>query len=109
MVSVGVSKYGCTGLIFVEQGTKVNSAYNRNVLLCKQLLPAIRHIAGDFYTFQQDNTPAHRTRETVTLLRNETPDFIKPDLLSPDSPDPNPVDYNTWGAMQCRNEFIRSQ
>ena len=28
------------------------------------------------FTFQQDNTPAHRARETVHLLTHETPDFI---------------------------------
>jgi len=33
---------------------------------------------------QQDNAPAHRARETGELLRNETTDFIKPDLLPPD-------------------------
>ena len=32
MVSVGVSKLGRTGLIFVEPGVKVNGTYYRNVL-----------------------------------------------------------------------------
>jgi len=47
MVSVAVSKLGCSGLVFVEPGTKVNGAYYTDELLSKQLLPAIRHIAGD--------------------------------------------------------------
>jgi transposase len=102
MVSVAVSKLGCTGLVFVEPGVKVNGAYYRDVLLSEQLLPGIRHIAGDVYVFQQDNAPAHRARETVELLRRETPQFIGPNLWPPNSPDLNPVDYRIWGLMQER-------
>jgi len=47
-----------------------------NILLHQQLLPAIRGLSGNFFTFQQDNAPAHRARETVHLLTHETPDFI---------------------------------
>ena len=102
MVSVAVSKLGCTELMFVEPGAKVNGVYYREVLLSQELLPAIRRIAGDFYTFQQDNAPAHRARETVQLLRAETPDFITPDMWPSNSPDLNPVDYRIWGVMQER-------
>jgi hypothetical protein len=102
MVSVAVSKLGCTGLVFVEPGVKVNGAYYREVLLSQGLFPAIRRIAGDYYTFQQDNAPAHRARETVQLLQAETPDFITPDMWPPNSPDLNPVDYRIWGVMQER-------
>jgi len=35
----------------------------------------------------------HRARETVDLLRQETPHFIPPDLRHPNIPDLNPVDY----------------
>ena len=41
MVSVGLSTLGCTDLIFVETGAKVNGAYYREVLLTQHLLPAI--------------------------------------------------------------------
>ena len=41
MVSVAVSKLGCTELIFVEPEVKVDSAYYRDVLLSHQMLPAI--------------------------------------------------------------------
>ena len=41
MVSVAVSKLGCTKLIFVEPGVKVDGAYYRNVPLLHQMLPAI--------------------------------------------------------------------
>ena len=67
MVSVAVSRLERTDLFFVAPGTKVNGQYYRDVLLRQQLLPAIRGLSGDFFTFQQDNAPAHRARETVLL------------------------------------------
>jgi len=102
MVSVAVSKLGCTGLIFVEPGIKVNGAYYRDVLLQKEMLPAIRSVAGELFIFQQDSALAHHARETVSLLERETPRFIGPDLWPPNSPDLNPVDYKVWGVMQER-------
>jgi len=40
MVSVSVSKLGCT-LIFVDPGVEVNGAYYRDVLLSQQLLSGL--------------------------------------------------------------------
>ena len=99
MVSVGISKLGCTqsGLVFVESGAKVNGVHYRDVVLCKQLLPAICHFATDCYTFQQDSAPAHRARSTV--LRRETPYFIAPELWPPNRRDLNPVDYKIWEVL----------
>ena len=102
MVSVGVSKLGCTNLIFVDPGVKVDGAYYRSVLLSKQLLPIMRQVSGDYFIFQQDSAPAHRARETVELLKRETPAFISPGLWPPNSPDLNPVDYKIWSVMQQR-------
>ena len=101
MVSVGVSALGRTGIHFVEPGVKINGAYYRDVLLMQNLLPDIRELS-EFYVFQQDGAPAHRARETVELLTNETPDFIPPTLWPPNSPDLNPVDYKIWSVMQER-------
>jgi len=39
---------------------------------------------------------ANRARETVDLVRQETPDFIPPDLWHPSNPDLNLVDYKIW-------------
>ena len=72
------------------------------MLLRQQLLPAIRSVSGDFFTFQQDSAPAHRARVMVVLLSAETPDFISPLDWTPNSPDLNPVDYAIWGIMQER-------
>ena len=102
MVSVGASKLGCTYLIFVDPGVKINGCYYREVLLSQQLLPAIRQVSGDFFVFQQDSAPAHRARETIKLLQRETPALISPDLWPLNSPDLNPVDYKIWRVMQDR-------
>lgn len=102
MVSVGVSSLGCTELIFVEPGVKINGAHYRDVLLAQHLLPAIRGQSGDYFIFQQDGAPAHRARDTVTFLRRETPEFISPSLWPANSPDLNPVDYKVWGVLQDR-------
>ena len=52
--------------------------------------------------FQQDSAPAHRARETIKLLQQETPAFISPDLWPPNSPALNPVNYKICGVMQIR-------
>ena len=93
---------GMTDLIFVDPGTKVNGRYYRETLLLRQMLPAIKRVAGDTFVFQQNSAPAHRARETIELLQRETPGFISPDLWPPNSPDLNPVDYKLWGVMQQR-------
>ena len=47
MVSVGVSKLGCTHLIFVDPGVKINGHYRgREVFLSQQLLPAVRQVSS---------------------------------------------------------------
>jgi len=56
---------GVAGLFFVESGVKVDGKYSQDVLLSQQMLPAIRHVAGDNFVFQQDIAPAHRVRDTV--------------------------------------------
>ena len=73
-----------------------------DVLLGQYLLPAIRFVAGDFFTFQQDNAPAHRAGDTVEFLSRNTPDFISPLLWPPNSPDLNPVDHEVWDVLQQR-------
>jgi len=99
MVSVATSKLGCSPLFFVELG---DGRYYWDVLLKQQMLPVVHRIAGDTYVFQQDSAPAHRARDTVQLLQQETPELILPDLWPPNSPDLNPVDHRVWGLMQER-------
>ena len=106
MVSVAVSKLDCSGLVFVEPGTKVNGAYYRDELLSQQLLPAIRHIAGNTIVFQQDSAPSHRARDTIALLANETAQFIGPDLWPRIVQTLTP--WITSFGESCRNVRIRS-
>jgi len=65
MVSVRVSKLGCTQLIFVDPDVTINSCYYREVLLSQQLLPTIRQVSGDFFVLQvtRECTGAHGTRD----------------------------------------------
>ena len=104
MVSVAVSKLGCTELIFVEPGVKVDGTYYRDSLLSHQMLPAFRHLAGDVFVFQKDSAPAHHARATVEYLRHATSEFISPDhhLWPPNNSDLNPVDYKIWCCVQER-------
>ena len=79
MVSVTVSKLGCTELIFVDPGVKVDgNTYHRDVLLSQQMLPSIRQIAGDLFVFQQDSAQAHHAHATVKYLCQVTPEFMSP-------------------------------
>src|SRR6218665_1969487 len=64
MVSVAVSKLGCTELFFVEPGMKVSGEYYRNVLLLEKILPAIWGMSSDFFIFQQDSAPEHIEQRT---------------------------------------------
>jgi len=63
----------------------IDAKFHKNPLFClrdfqffqtvvtnlkQQLMPAICSVS-DFFTFQQDSTPAHRARETVALLSAE--------------------------------------
>jgi len=66
------------------------------------MLPAIKHVAGDAFVFQQGNASSHRAKDTIKLLQQETLDFTGPDLWPPNSPDLNPVDYKVWDVMQQR-------
>jgi len=78
LVSLTASTLGCTKLIFIEPGAKINGQYYWDVLLTQKLLSAIRSIAGDMFVFHQDNAPAHRGRDRVELLRRKIPQFISP-------------------------------
>lgn len=79
----------------------MNSIAGTALQLLRDLLPDIREFCA-LYLFQQDDAPAYRARETVGLLKNETPDFIPPTLWPPNSPDLNPLDYKIWGIMKER-------
>jgi len=93
MVSVALSELGCTQLIFVEPGVKVNDTCYRDELLSNNMLPALCQIDGEQFIFQQDNMLAHRAGE---FFRRSSSQFITPDLWPPNSTDLNPVYYKIW-------------
>jgi len=76
MVSVAVSSLGATQLHVLEPGVKVNGDYYRNTVLLNMLLSDIRSVFRDYYVFQQAGAPAHRARDTETMLQRETSEFI---------------------------------
>jgi hypothetical protein len=100
MVSVAVSKLGKTSPFFVVPKAKVNSSYYCEEVLERGLLPEIRKLSGEDFTFQQDGAPAHRSRQTIAFLGQNVPAFIEPENWPPNSPDLNPVDYSIWGSLQ---------
>jgi len=51
---------------------KVSGHYYRTVLLSQQMLPAIKHVAGNTFVFQQDNDPSHRACDTIKLLQQKS-------------------------------------
>ena len=99
-----VSKLGCTNLIFVEPGAKLNGQYYRDMLLMQKLLPVIRSIAGDVFVFQQDNAPAHRqhivlvTQSSFGAVRHPSSSV----LTCGQSTVLTSVDYRIWGKLQER-------
>ena len=100
IVSVGISKLGCTDLVFVDEGVKINGAYYCNVLLSKQLLSLMREVSGESFVFQQDNAPLPSTPARDTVRLNSS--LLLPDLWPANSPDLNPVDYRIRSVIQQR-------
>jgi len=60
-------------LVFIQPGAKVNCVCYGDVLLNKNIPPAIHSIAEETFTFQQDNAAAHRARDTVEYLSRHSP------------------------------------
>jgi len=100
VVSVAVSNLRQTSLVLVQPGAKVNSSYYCDVVLNQCLLPDIQKLSGNNFTFQQYGAPAHRSRQTVAILRLCVSESMEPENWPPNSPDLNPVDYSIWGALQ---------
>ena len=87
-------------LVFVQPGAKVNSSYYCDVFVNEGLLRDIRKFSDNNFIFQQDGAPAHCSRQTVVFLCRHVPGFVEPENWPPNSPDLNPVDYLTLGALR---------
>ena len=65
MVSVGVSRMGKTGIVFVEPGAKGNNEYYCQIVIGGGLLPDIRARCQRYsWTLQQDSTPSRSSSLT---------------------------------------------
>ena len=105
MVSVSVSKVGKSSIFFVELGAKVNGAYYREKLLTS-MIPEMDRLTGyQPYVFIQDGARSHTANETVRFLNQQQYlTLLQPNMWPPNSPDPNPVDYCVWSALE-RNVY----
>jgi len=100
MVSIFVSKIGMIELIFVIPGMTVNDQYYCDVLLSQQMLPAIKHVAGDTFVFQQDNAPYHRARTPLNCYSKKRRTSLVLISGHQTAQTLHLVDYKVWGVMQ---------
>ena len=105
MVSVAVSKVGKLSIFFVEPGAKVNGAYYREKLFAS-MIPEMNRLTGyQPYVFMQDGARSHTANETVKFLNQQRYlTLLQPNMWPPNSPDPNPVDFCVWSALE-RNVY----
>ena len=72
MVSAAISKLGCSEMIFVLPGAKVDSAYYCNILLSQHMLPAIHQLAHVYDCTCSSRTacrPTAHVRQSIFCLR----------------------------------------
>jgi len=56
------------------------------------LLSNTQKLSGNSFSFQQDGTSAHHSRQTVAFLSLHVPEFVETENWPSNSPDLNPVD-----------------
>ena len=105
MVRAGVSAKGKTPLIFVPQGVKINAKnYEEHILE-----PVVKNhsetmFQGGQFLLQQDEAPAHASKQAQGWLRNNVSDILTKEEWSSSSPDLNPMDFCVWSVLE-RNAF----
>jgi len=62
----GILKLGCTELTYVELGAKTNGQYYWDVILSQHLLPAVYHISGDLFIFQENSAPTNWAHKMIS-------------------------------------------
>ena len=107
MVSVSESKVGKSSVFFVEPRAKVNGAYYHEKLLASMIPEMDRHTGYEPYVFMQDGARSHTANETVRFLNQQRYlTLLQPNMWPSNSPDPNPVIYCVWSALE-RNVYRR--
>jgi len=101
---MGVSKLGPMDLMFIDAIVKINGAYYREVLLTQKLMPIMREICGEFFTFEQGNVPAHRACETINLLKRDTcVHFTRPFATQQHISEPSSL--QKWYGDKCNSGY----
>jgi len=71
MVSVGISKLGCTDRVFVDPGIKINGAYYRQ----NSYSPWCARYQGNFFRLSTGQCPSTLAPDTVRLLEQRRRSF----------------------------------
>ena len=83
-----------------EVGFKVNTKVYLNVLKCV-VIPWCNQVAGGRpWVWQQDSTPAHKSKETQAWLQKECYDFVPFSHWPPSSPNLNLLVYFVWSYVE---------
>ena len=86
-----------------EVGLKVNTKVYLDVLK-SMVIPWCNQVAGGRpWVWQQDSTPAHKSKETQAWIQKECYDFVPFSHWLPSSPDLNPLDYFVWSYVENTN------
>ena len=83
-----------------EVGLKVNTIVYLDVLK-SVVIPWCNQVAGDRpWVWQQDSTPAHKSKETQAWLQKECYNFVPLSHWPPSSLGLNPLDYFVWSYVE---------
>ena len=70
MVWAAVTPTGCSPLVFIEKGVKINQQIYREKILNDALLPWVSKKFGrNHWTFQQDSAPPHKAHSPASLYK----------------------------------------
>ena len=83
-----------------EVGLKVNSKVYLDVLKSVAIPWCNQEAGGRPWVWQQDSTPAHKSKETQAWLLKECYDFVPFSHGPPSSPDLNLLDYFVWSYVE---------
>ena len=83
-----------------EVGLKVNTKMYLDVLK-SVVIPWCNQVAGGRpWVWQQDSTPAHKSKETLGWLQKECYGFVPFSHWFPSTPNLNPLDYFVWSRQE---------
>ena len=83
-----------------EVGLKVNTKGYLDVLKSVVILWCNQVAGGRPWLWQQDSSPAHKSKETQAWLQKECYDFVPFSHCPPSSPDLNPLNYFVWSYVE---------